>query len=148
MLLSQPRVLLAMARDGMVPPSFFGAVHPRFKTPWKSTILTGVIVAILAGGFGINILTNLCNIGTLLAFVLVSAGVWILRVKRPDLERPFRTPWVPFVPIMGMLCCFGLMLTLPADTWIRLAVWLVIGLVIYFSYGRRHSRLQLERSSR
>ena len=84
------------------------------------------------------------NIGTLLAFVLVCAGVLVLRSKRPDLERPFRTPWMPFVPIMGILCCFGLMLTLPADTWLRLVVWLVIGFVIYFGYGRRHSLLQRE----
>jgi APA family basic amino acid/polyamine antiporter len=85
------------------------------------------------------------NIGTLLAFVLVCIGVLVLRKKRPDLDRPFRTPWVPFVPIMGILCCLGLMATLPADTWIRLIVWLLIGFVIYFGYGRKHSVLQRER---
>ncbi|MEO8138002.1 MAG: amino acid permease [Gemmatimonadota bacterium] len=147
MLLGQSRVFYSMSRDGLLG-EWAGKVHPKFRTPYLSSIYTGIAVAIAAGALPLQLLGQLVNIGTLLAFVLVSAGVWILRVKRPDLERPFRTPWVPFVPIMGMLCCFGLMLTLPADTWIRLAVWLVIGLVIYFSYGRRHSRLQLERSSR
>lgn len=147
MLLGQSRVFYSMSRDGLLG-EWAGKVHAKFRTPYLSSIYTGIAVAIAAGALPLQLLGQLVNIGTLLAFVLVSAGVWILRVKRPDLERPFRTPWVPFVPIMGMLCCFGLMLTLPADTWIRLAVWLVIGLVIYFSYGRRHSRLQLERSSR
>ena len=92
----------------------------------------------------LQLLGQLVNIGTLLAFVLVCIGVIILRRTRPDLDRPFKTPWVPFVPIMGIVCCFGLMLTLPEDTWIRLIAWLIIGLVIYFGYGRRHSRLQKE----
>ena len=105
----------------------------------------GLIVAVVTGTFPIQILGELVNIGTLLAFVLVCAGVWILRGKRPDLERPFRTPLVPLVPILGILSCFGLMATLPGDTWLRLLVWLLIGFVIYFSYGRKHSVLQRER---
>jgi APA family basic amino acid/polyamine antiporter len=119
-----------------------GKVHPKFRTPYLSTIYTGIVVAIITGTFPIQIIGELVNIGTLLAFVLVCAGVWILRRRRPDLDRPFRTPLVPLVPILGILSCFGLMATLPPDTWIRLFVWLVIGFVIYFSYGRKHSVLQ------
>jgi APA family basic amino acid/polyamine antiporter len=122
-------------------------VHPRYRTPYLSTIYVGIIVAIITGTFPIQILGELVNIGTLLAFVLVCAGVWILRKKRPDLDRPFRTPLVPLVPILGMLSCFGLMATLPADTWLRLLVWLLIGFVIYFTYGRKHSVLQQEREA-
>jgi APA family basic amino acid/polyamine antiporter len=121
-----------------------GKVHPRFRTPYLSTIGVGLIVAVITGTFPIQILGELVNIGTLLAFVLVCAGVWILRNTRPDLERPFRTPLVPLVPILGILACFGLMATLPGDTWIRLFVWLVIGFVIYFGYSRKHSVLQRE----
>jgi len=138
MLLGQSRVLYAMSRDGLIPP-WAGRVHPRFKTPWLSTLITGGAVALFAGLFPIQILGKLVNIGTLLAFVLVCLGVWILRRTRPDLERPFRTPLVPVVPMLGALACLGLMLTLGVDTWIRLVVWLVIGLVIYFRYGRHHS---------
>jgi APA family basic amino acid/polyamine antiporter len=145
MLLGQSRVFYSMSRDGLIGP-WAGKVHPRFRTPYLSTIYVGVIVAVITGTFPIQILGELVNIGTLLAFVLVCAGVWILRNKRPDLERPFRTPLVPLVPILGILACFGLMATLPADTWIRLFVWLVIGFVIYFGYGRKHSVLQHERS--
>jgi APA family basic amino acid/polyamine antiporter len=140
MLLGQSRVFYSMSRDGLLG-QWAGKVHPTFRTPYLSSIYTGIAVAIAAGALPLQLLGQLVNIGTLLAFVLVCAGVWILRHKRPDLERPFRTPLMPLVPILGMLCCFGLMLTLPADTWIRLAVWLVIGLIIYFLYGRRHSKL-------
>jgi len=143
MLLGQSRVFFSMSRDGLLGP-WAGQVHPRFRTPYVSTIYTGVAVALATGLLPLQLLGQLVNIGTLLAFVLVCGGVWILRSKRPDLDRPFRTPWVPFVPIMGILCCFGLMLTLPADTWIRLLVWLIIGFAIYFGYSRKHSRLQQE----
>ncbi|MEO8636037.1 MAG: amino acid permease [Gemmatimonadales bacterium] len=143
MLLGQSRVFYSMSRDGLLG-QWAGKVHPKFRTPYLSSIYTGVVVAIAAGALPLQLLGQLVNIGTLLAFMLVCAGVWILRVSRPDLERPFRTPLVPFVPIMGILCCFGLMLTLPADTWIRLVVWLLIGFVIYFGYGRKHSVLQRE----
>jgi basic amino acid/polyamine antiporter, APA family len=145
MLLGQSRVFYSMSRDGLIGP-WAGKVHPRFRTPYLSTIYVGIIVAIITGTFPIQILGELVNIGTLLAFVLVCAGVTILRKTRPDLERPFRTPLVPLVPILGILACLGLMATLPADTWIRLFVWLVIGFVIYFGYGRKHSVLQQERS--
>ena len=146
MLLGQSRVFYSMSRDGLLG-AWAGKVHPRFRTPYLSTIYVGVIVALITGTFPIQILGELVNIGTLLAFVLVCAGVWILRRKRPDLDRPFRTPLVPVVPILGMLSCFGLMATLPADTWLRLLVWLLIGFVIYFGYGRKHSVLQRERDA-
>ena len=146
MLLGQSRVLYSMSRDGLIPP-WAGKVHPRFHTPYLSTIYTGVAVAIFAGLFPIQILGQLVNIGTLLAFVLVCAGVWVLRRKRPELDRPFRTPWVPLVPLLGMAACLGLMLTLPLDTWMRLLVWLVIGFAIYFGYGRYHSVLRRERTA-
>ncbi len=145
MLLGQSRVFYSMSRDGLLG-KWAGAVHPRFRTPYLSTIFTGIAVGVATGMLPLQLLGQLVNIGTLLAFVLVCAGVLILRKKRPDLERPFKTPLVPFVPIMGILCCVGLMLTLPGDTWIRLIVWLVIGFAIYFGYGRRHSVLQQERT--
>jgi basic amino acid/polyamine antiporter, APA family len=139
MMLSGPRVFLAMARDGLVPKSFFSDVHPKFRTPWKSTILIGLFVSVLAGLLPIDALLHLTNIGTLLAFVIVCAAVLIMRRKYPDAPRPFRCPWVPFVPVMGILTCLMLMFSLPADNWWRLFVWLAIGFVIYFLYGRRHS---------
>jgi len=141
MLLGQSRVFYSMSRDGLLG-RWAASVHPRFRTPYLSTIFTGVAVAIATGMLPLQLLGQLVNIGTLLAFVLVSIGVMVLRKTRPDLNRPFRTPWVPFVPIMGVVCCFGLMLTLPEDTWIRLVVWLLIGFTIYFGYSRRHSILQ------
>jgi APA family basic amino acid/polyamine antiporter len=147
LMLSQPRVLLAMARDGMVPASFFGAVHPKFRTPWKSTILTGLFVGTMAAFLPLRILAELTNIGTLLAFVIVCAAVLIMRKKHPEAERSFRAPFVPFVPIAGILCCLLLMFSLPAENWWRLIIWLVIGFVIYFSYGRRHSIMARLRQS-
>ncbi|MCI0587373.1 MAG: amino acid permease [Planctomycetes bacterium] len=139
MMLSAPRVFLAMSRDGMLPPSFFGAVHPRFRTPWKSTILVGLFVAALSGFLPLGYLLSLTNIGTLLAFVIVCAAVLIMRKKHPEAERPFRCPMVPLVPILGILSCLLLMFSLPAANWWRLGVWLLIGFVIYFLYSRRHS---------
>ncbi len=143
MLLGQTRVFYSMSRDGLLGP-WASRIHPKFRTPYLSTIVTGAAVAVFTGVLPIQILGELVSIGTLLAFVLVCGGVLILRRTRPDLERPFRTPFVPFVPIMGILCCLGLMATLPFDTWLRLAVWLAIGIVIYFFYGRHHSKLQRE----
>ena len=143
MLLGQSRVFYSMSRDGLLG-KWAGKVHPKFRTPYLSTIYTGIAVGLATGLLPLQLLGQLVNIGTLLAFVLVCAGVWILRTKRPDLERPFKTPLVPIVPIMGILCCFGLMLTLPGDTWIRLVVWLLIGFGIYFGYSRKHSVLQKE----
>jgi APA family basic amino acid/polyamine antiporter len=139
MLLSQPRVLLAMARDGLLPPSFFGAVHEKFRTPYKSTILTGIFCGTLAAFLPIDVLLELVNIGTLLAFVIVCAAVLIMRKTNPNAERPFRVPLVPLVPILGILTCSLLMFSLPAYNWVRLAIWLGIGFLIYFGYGRRHS---------
>ncbi|MBI5480983.1 MAG: amino acid permease [Deltaproteobacteria bacterium] len=139
MMLSQPRVMLAMARDGLVPPGFFGAVHPRFRTPWKSTMLTGAFVAVLAGFLPLRILAELVNIGTLLAFVIVCAAVLIMRRTNPQAERPFRVPFSPVTPILGIASCLLLMFSLPAENWWRLFVWLAVGFIIYFGYGRRHS---------
>jgi APA family basic amino acid/polyamine antiporter len=138
MMLSQPRVLLAMARDGMVPASFFGAIHNKFRTPWKSTILTGVFVGAMATLLPIRILAELTNIGTLLAFVIVCTAVLIMRKTNPNAERPFRAPWGAFTPIAGIVCCSVLMFSLPVENWWRLFIWLGIEFVIYFSYGRRH----------
>ncbi len=139
MMLSGPRVFLAMARDGLVSRNFFAAVHPRFRTPWKSTILIGVGVLTLAGFLPLDALLLLTNIGTLFAFVIVCAAVLIMRKKYPNAERPFRCPWVPFVPIMGVLACLMLMFSLPAANWGRLFAWMAIGLLIYIFYGRKHS---------
>lgn len=139
MMLSQPRIFLAMARDGLLPPGFFGAVHERFRTPWKSTILTGFFVALMGAVLPLRILAELVNIGTLLAFVIVCAAVLIMRQTHPDAHRPFRAPLGPIVPVLGILCCLLLMFSLPPENWVRLGVWLAVGLVIYFAYGRRHS---------
>jgi APA family basic amino acid/polyamine antiporter len=142
MLLGQSRVFYSMSRDGLLP-KWAGTVHPRFRTPYISSITVGIFVAIFASLIPIGILGELVSIGTLLAFIIVCAGVWVLRVKRPDLHRPFKTPWVPFVPIMGILVSFLLMASLPGDTWLRLIIWLIIGMAIYFTYGRHHSRVQM-----
>lgn len=139
MMLSQPRVLLAMARDGLVPESFFGAVHERFRTPWKSTILTGFMVATAAGLLPLRVLAELVNIGTLLAFVIVCGAVLVMRRTNPEAERPFRAPFVPLTPILGILTCLVLMFSLPAENWLRLVVWLGLGFIVYFAYGRKHS---------
>ncbi len=141
MMLGQSRVFYSMSRDGLLG-AWAGRVHPRYRTPYLSTIYTGLAVALFAGLFPIQIIGQLVNIGTLLAFVIVCAGVWVLRRARPDLERPFRVPLVPVVSTAGIVACLGLMATLPVDTWIRLFVWLAIGLVIYVTYGRHHSTLR------
>jgi basic amino acid/polyamine antiporter, APA family len=142
MMLSQPRVLLAMARDGLLPQRFFGDVHPRYRTPWKSTLATGAFVGALAAFLPIQVLLSLVSMGTLLAFVIVCAAVMIMRRTHPEAERPFRAPLVPLTPILGIATCLLLMFSLPAENWWRLVVWLVIGLAIYFGYGRRHSLLR------
>ena len=139
MMLSQPRVMLALGRDGLVPNSFFGDIHPKFRTPWKSTILTGLFVATMAGLIPLSILAEMTSIGTLFAFVIVCGAVIVMRRTNPNADRPFRAPFVPLVPILGIATCLLLMFSLPAENWYRLIIWLAIGLVIYFSYGRRHS---------
>jgi APA family basic amino acid/polyamine antiporter len=140
-MLSQPRVLLAMARDGLLPESFFGAVHDKFKTPWKSTILTGLVVALLGSLLPLTVLADLVNIGTLLAFAIVCVAVLIMRRTNPNAHRPFRVPFSPLVPLLGIGFCLLLMFSLPLENWVRLAVWLLVGFVIYFGYGRFHSKL-------
>jgi basic amino acid/polyamine antiporter, APA family len=140
MLMGQPRIFYSMARDGLLP-AVFGKVHPRFQTPYVTTILTGIVAAVMAGLFPIGILGELVSIGTLLAFVIVCAGIWVLRRRSPELPRPFRTPLVPAVPILGILICLFMMSRLPGDTWLRLIIWMAIGLVIYFTYSRKRSRL-------
>ena len=145
MMLSQPRVMLALARDGLVPKNFFGDIHPRFRTPWKSTILTGLFVAAMAGFIPLSILAEMTSIGTLFAFVIVCGAVMVMRRTNPNANRPFRAPWVPLVPILGILTCLLLMFSLPAENWYRLIIWLIIGLVIYFLYGRRHSVMARQR---
>jgi basic amino acid/polyamine antiporter, APA family len=139
MMLSQPRVMLALARDGLVPKGFFGDIHPKFRTPWKSTILTGLFVASMAGLIPLSILAEMTSIGTLFAFVIVCGAVLVMRKTNPNAVRPFRAPFVPLVPILGIATCLLLMFSLPAENWYRLIIWLLIGLVIYFLYGRRHS---------
>jgi APA family basic amino acid/polyamine antiporter len=140
MLLGQSRVFYSMARDGLLPP-FVSRVHPRFRTPWLTSIVTGIGVAIFAALFTVREAGSLCSIGTLLAFVIVSVGVLVLRVREPGLERRFATPWVWFVAPAGALSALALMSALPWPTWRRLLIWFVIGMLVYFAYGVRHSRL-------
>jgi basic amino acid/polyamine antiporter, APA family len=141
MMLAQPRIFLAMAKDGLMP-AWAGIVHPRYKTPHVSTMVTGVVVALAAGLTPIATLGTLVSIGTLMAFVIVSVGVIVLRRTRPDLPRPFRMPWVPVLPSLSALVAFLLMLGLPRATWERLILWMAVGIVFYFTYGYRRSRLR------
>jgi len=148
MLLGQTRVLYAMANDGLLPKKFFAAVHPKFRTPWKNTILVGLLAATVGSLTPIDDIGKMVNIGTLLAFVIVSMAVLVLRRTNPGQPRPFRTPWVPFVPIMGVLSNGYMMYKLGIVNWLRLIIWLIIGLVIYFTYSRHHSHVQaLEREA-
>jgi APA family basic amino acid/polyamine antiporter len=133
-----------MAPDGLVPKAFFADVHPTFRTPWKSTIAIGIFVATMTGLLPINFLLELTNIGTLFAFVIVCGAVLIMRKTHPDQPRPFRCPLVPIVPILGIVCCLLLMFSLPGTNWLRLFVWLIIGLCIYYFYGRHNSVLGKE----
>lgn len=139
--LGQPRIFFSMSRDGLLPP-FLAKVHPRYRTPYVGTILTGVFVAFFAAFANISEVVDLTNIGTLFAFVLVSLGVIVLRRTDADRPRPFRVPWVPLTPIISIVACAYLMIELPSITWIRFAIWLVIGLVLYFAYGYKHSLLR------
>jgi len=141
--LGQPRIFFSMARDGLLPRSF-AKVHPRFRTPHVTTILTGIAVGVCAMFTSIDEMVDLTNIGTLFAFILVCIGVIILRVREPERPRAFKTPWVPLIPALGVVSCLNLMLGLPWITWVRFALWLAAGMVVYFSYGFRRSR-SLER---
>ena len=141
MMMAQPRVFYSMAKDGLLPP-FAKKIHPRFRTPHITSIITGFAVSIAAGFTPIGELGKLVSIGTLLAFVIVSIGVIFLRYQRPELERPFKTPWVPYVPALSALVSLALMAGLPSETWERLVVWMVVGFIIYFSYGYRHSEVR------
>ncbi|MEU8245081.1 amino acid permease [Nonomuraea sp. NPDC048916] len=140
LMLGQSRVLFAMCRDGLLPRPL-AKVHPRFGTPARLTVIIGVVSALLSGFISLGALAELVNIGTLFAFVVVSAGVIILRRTRPDLPRSFRTPMVPLLPILSVLACLYLMINLPVETWLRFVVWMLIGAVLYFTYGHRHSRV-------
>jgi APA family basic amino acid/polyamine antiporter len=142
MLLGQTRVLYSMANDGLLPKKFFAAIHPRFRTPWKNTILVGLLAAIVGSLTPIDDIGKMVNIGTLLAFIIVCIAVMILRNTNPAQARPFRTPWVPWVPILGILFNGYMMYKLGWINWARLIIWLVIGLVVYFTYSRHHSRVQ------
>jgi APA family basic amino acid/polyamine antiporter len=143
--LGQPRIFFSMARDGLLPPSF-ARVHPRFRTPHVTTILTGVVVAVCAMFTSIDEMVDLTNIGTLFAFILVCLGILILRKRDPGRRRAFKTPFVPLVPVLGILSCGYLMLGLPLITWVRFGLWLLVGLVIYFAYGMKRSGLRRETS--
>lgn len=140
LLLGQTRVFFAMSRDGLLP-RFFSRTHPRFRTPYRPTILLGVVIAVVAGFTSLSELAELVNIGTLFAFVVVAVSVIILRRSRPDLPRAFRTPLVPLLPVLSVLASLWLMLNLPAETWLRFGIWMALGFAVYFLYGRTHSRL-------
>jgi APA family basic amino acid/polyamine antiporter len=139
-LLGQPRIFYSMSRDGLLPPTF-AKIHPKYGTPHITTWITGIACAVISGLFPLDLLGELISIGTMLAFALVCAGVLVLRRTRPDLPRPFRTPWVPLVPLLGIGSCALQMYFLPLITWLNLAIWMAVGLAIYFGYSRKHSTL-------
>jgi APA family basic amino acid/polyamine antiporter len=141
MMMAQPRIFYSMGNDGLLPP-FAKRIHPRFRTPHVTSLITGLVVAVASGITPIGALGDLVSIGTLFAFVIVSLGIIFLRRKRPDLIAPFRTPWVPLVPILSALVSLALMASLPGETWWRLVIWMAFGLIIYFAYGMRHSELR------
>jgi APA family basic amino acid/polyamine antiporter len=145
-LLGQSRVFFSMSRDGLLPP-VFSRLHPVFNTPAQSTLLLGTFIALFAGFVPISVVGEMTSIGTLLAFVMVCLGVMIMRRTNPDAPRSFRTPWVPVVPILGIVVCLVMMASLPWETWLRLIVWLALGMAIYFGYGRKHSKLRLAQTA-
>lgn len=141
MLMGQSRVFYTMAKDGLLP-KFFASVHPKFRTPWKTNLFFLVFVSLFAGFVPVSDLGHMVSIGTLFAFVLVCIGVMVLRKSLPNAVRPFRTPWVPFVPVMGILVCMYLMYSLPSESWVRLFIWMALGVALYFSYGKKHSKIR------
>jgi APA family basic amino acid/polyamine antiporter len=145
MLLGQSRVFFSMSKDGLLP-KVFSEVHPKFHTPYKSNLLFMLFVSLFAAFVPANIVGEMTSIGTLLAFVLVCAGILVLRKTMPNAPRSFKTPFVPVVPVLGILVCFGMMAFLPADTWIRLIVWMAIGIAIYFGYSAKNSKLRNQKT--
>ena len=141
-IVGQVRIFFAMARDGLIPKAF-GAVGKR-KTPWIATLITGLVAALAAGLFRLDELGDLVSFGTLLAFSMVCAGVWIMRYLAPQARRPFRAPWVPLIPLLGVACCVTLMFFLPHIIWKWVGIWIIFGLLIYALYGRRHSTLRAQ----
>lgn len=139
-LLGQSRVFFSMSRDGLLP-KLFSQVHPKFNTPYKGNILLCIFISLFAGLVPISVVGEMTSIGTLLAFIMVCLGVLILRKRQPNLPRAFKTPWVPVVPILGIITCLAMMVSLPLGTWIRLFSWLAIGLVVYFFFGKKNSRI-------
>jgi APA family basic amino acid/polyamine antiporter len=130
-----------MSYDGLLP-KIFSEIHPYFRTPWKSNALFAVFVSLFAAFVPARVVGEMTSIGTLFAFILVCAGIIVLRYTQPERERPFKTPFVPVVPALGILVCFAMMAALPGDTWLRLVIWMAVGYTIYFTYGIRHSKLQ------
>jgi APA family basic amino acid/polyamine antiporter len=144
MMLGQTRIFLGMAKDGLIPKSLFGAIHPIYKTPYKSTVVVGIVVAVVAAFTPINKVSEMCSMGTLLAFAMVCGAVWLLRVKEPDLERPYRTPFLPVVATLGMGFNVFLMSKVRHETWIAFLIWGSIGIIVYFLYSRNASNLNKE----
>jgi len=141
MLMGQSRIFFTMSKDGLLP-KIFSRVHPKFQTPYMSNLFFAVFVSIFAAFVPVRVVGEMVSIGTLFAFVLVCIGIMVMRKSDPNTPRPFRAPWVPFVPIAGIVICMAMMVSLPGDTWIRLAVWMAIGLVIYFFYSKKHSLIR------
>ena len=139
-LLGQSRIFFNMSKDGLLP-SFFSVIHPRFQTPWIANIVLFVVIGTFAAFAPLSLVGHLTSMGTLFVFAIVCASVLILRKTHPQLKRPFKTPWVPLVPILGIFTCVTLMISLDLATWIRLGVWLILGFIVYFAYGKKNSRL-------
>ncbi|RZK70028.1 MAG: amino acid permease, partial [Pedobacter sp.] len=140
-LMAQSRMFYSISKDGLLP-KMFSDVHSKFKTPWKSNIILCIFISLFAAFVPMNVVGEMTSIGTLLAFLMVCVGILILRKTDPEAKRPFRVPLVPLIPVLGILTCVAMMIFLPADTWIRLIVWLGIGLAIYFFYGKKHSKIR------
>jgi APA family basic amino acid/polyamine antiporter len=141
MLMGQPRIFYSIAKDGLLPP-IFARVHTKYKTPYVSQILTAILAMILAGVLPIRILGELVSIGTLLAFAIVCISIIVLRRTKPEIHRSFKTPFVPLIPILGAAICLVQMIALPFDTWLRLIIWMALGFIIYFAYGKKRSVLR------